>query len=143
MGVMFMVTKDDWESDVQSIKDQCTSGALELIKELARCFLTHDLMNATKIIYPQYWEAIDAKVTFVRHLAILKAKFCHPKSKSPNVILVVGLLDGALLDQQASFFTITMKNNSHPVPYIHQLIATLQLRCGHNWLQMSLWLRSC
>jgi hypothetical protein len=107
MGVVFMVTKDDWEIDVQSIKDQCTSGALELIKELARSFPTHDVMNATKIIFPQYWEAIDAKVTFVGHLAILKAKFCHPKSKSPNVILVVGLLDGALLDQQASFFTIT------------------------------------
>jgi hypothetical protein len=143
MGVVFMVIKDDWEIDVQSIKDQCTSGAFELIKELARCFLTHDLMNATKIIYPQYWEAIDAKVTFVKHFGNFENKILSPKIKSPNVILVVGLLDGALLDQQASFFTITMKNNSHPVPYIHQLIATLQLRCGHNWLQMSLWLRSC
>jgi hypothetical protein len=43
----------------------------------------------------------------------LKTKFCHTKSKIPNAILVVGLLDGALLDQQAYHFTITMKNNSH------------------------------
>jgi hypothetical protein len=27
--------------------------------------------------------------------------------------LVVGLLDGALLDQQSFFFSITMKNNNH------------------------------
>jgi hypothetical protein len=70
-------------------------------------------MNAIGIIYPEYWEAANAKVTFVGHLEVLKAKFCHPESKSPNATLVVGLLDGALLDQQASFLTITMKNNSH------------------------------
>jgi hypothetical protein len=32
-------------------------------------------MNATKIIYHQYWETVDVEVTFVGHLAILKAKF--------------------------------------------------------------------
>lgn len=98
---MFMVTKNDLEIDVQFIKDQCTCGALELIKKLVRCFPTHDLMNATKIIYPQYWEVVDVKVIFVGHLAILKAKFCHPKPKNPNVTLVVGLLDGALLDHES------------------------------------------
>jgi hypothetical protein len=30
-------------------------------------------------IYPQYWEALDPKVAFLGHLAILKAKFCHAK----------------------------------------------------------------
>jgi hypothetical protein len=114
-----------------------------LIKELARRFPIRDLINATKIIYPQYWETTDVEVTFVGHLAIFKTKFCHLKSKSPNATLVVGLLDGAILDPHAFFFTITMKNNSHLVFYIHHLIATLQLRCGHNWLQMSLWFRSC
>ncbi len=98
---------------MQSVKDQCTCATLELIKKLLRRFPTHDLMNATKIIYPQYWEPTNVEVTFVGHLAVLKTKFCHPKSKSLNATLVVGLLDGALLDQQASFFIITMKNNSH------------------------------
>ncbi len=64
---------------MQSLKDQCTCATLELIKKLARHFLAHDLMNVTRIIYPQYWEVANAKVTFVGHLAILKAKFCHPK----------------------------------------------------------------
>ncbi len=63
--VVFMVIKDDQEIDVQSIKDQCTSETFELIKELARRFPTHGLMNATRIIYPQYWEATNVKVTFV------------------------------------------------------------------------------
>jgi hypothetical protein len=97
-------------------------------------FPSHDIINATKIIYPQYWETIDAEATFVGHLVLLKAIFFHPKSKSPNATLVVGLLDGALVDQQVFFLTITMKNNSHLVLYIRHLIATLQLRCGHNWL---------
>jgi hypothetical protein len=50
-----------------------------LIKKLARHFLAHDLMNATRIIYPQYWEVVNAKVIFARHLVVLKTKFCHPK----------------------------------------------------------------
>jgi hypothetical protein len=49
-------------------------------------------MKVAGIIYPQYWETLNAKATFVGYLEILKAKFCHPK-----------------------------------------------LRCGHTWLQISLW----
>jgi hypothetical protein len=45
----------------------------------------------------------------------LIAKFCHLKSKGLDGTLVVGLLDGALLHQQSSFFSITMKNNNHGV----------------------------
>ncbi len=57
------------------------------------------------------------EVIFVGHWVVLKTKFCHSKSKSPNATLVAGLLDGALLDQQAFFFTITMKNNNHGASY--------------------------
>jgi hypothetical protein len=46
---------------------------------------------------------LDANATFVGHLVIFKAKFCHPKSKGPNCTLVVGLLDDALFDQQVFF----------------------------------------
>jgi hypothetical protein len=56
---------------------------------------------------------LDAKATFVRHLVILKAKFCHPKSKGPNCTLVVSLLDGALFDQQVFFDIIIVKSNNH------------------------------
>jgi len=55
-------------------------------------------MNAMGIIYPHYWEALEAKTTFLSHLAILKTKFCHPKPKGANGTLVVSLLDPTLLD---------------------------------------------
>jgi hypothetical protein len=71
---------------VQYVKDQCIGVALELTKELARCFPAHDFMNVVGIIYPQYWEASNAEATFAKHLTILKVKFYHPKSKGPNGI---------------------------------------------------------
>jgi hypothetical protein len=71
---------------VKSIKDQCIGVVLELLKELARCFLAHDFMNAVGIIYLQYWETYDVEATFARHLTILKVKFYHPKSKGPSGI---------------------------------------------------------
>lgn len=56
------------------------------------------------------------ELTFLNHLAILKPKFCHPRltyASDAYGTLVGNLLDPTLFDQQASFFTITMKNNSH------------------------------
>lgn len=55
-------------------------------------------------IYPQYWQAPNAKVTFLNHLAILKDKFCHYKPTSACDTLVVGLLDPTLFDQLNKFF---------------------------------------
>jgi hypothetical protein len=90
---MSMVTKDDQTLSVQSTKQQCTHCATDgLIKELERCFLAHDLMNAMGIIYPHYWEAPNAETTFPGHLAVLKVKLCHPKPKGASGTLVVGLL---------------------------------------------------
>jgi len=44
-----------------------------VIKELERCFLVDDLMNEIGIIYFQYWEALDAKMTFSRSLGNTKS----------------------------------------------------------------------
>ncbi len=52
-------------------------------------------------------------MTFLGHLAILKVEFHHFKAISTCDYLVVGLLDPTLLNQQAFFFAMTMKNNSH------------------------------
>jgi hypothetical protein len=60
---------------VQSIKDQCTCAAKGLIQEFERHFHIDDLMNANRIIYPWYWEALDMEVASPNHLPILKAKF--------------------------------------------------------------------
>jgi hypothetical protein len=102
-----MVTKDDWALSIQFAKQLCTYAANGSIKELERHFPTHELMNAMGIIYPHYWEALDVETT----LAILKAKFCHPKPKGASGNLVASLLDPTLLDQQMSFFCLIMKSN--------------------------------
>jgi hypothetical protein len=51
-------------------------------------------------IYPQYWEALDVKVT----LAILKDKFCHCKPTYACDTLVVSLLNPTMFDQVNKFF---------------------------------------
>jgi hypothetical protein len=60
---------------VKSIKDQCTCATKRFIQVLERRFHIDHLMNATRIIFPWYWEALDMEVTSPNHLAILKAKF--------------------------------------------------------------------
>jgi hypothetical protein len=77
-------------------------------------------MNAMGIIYPHYWETLDAKTTFLNHLVILKTKFYHPKPKGVNGTSVVSLLDPTLLDKQMSFFYLTMKRNIHDA--LHPLL---------------------
>jgi hypothetical protein len=113
IGVMFMVTRDDWALSVQFAKQQCTCATNGLIKELERRFPAHELMNAMGIIYPHYWEVFDVETTFPSLLAILKAKFCHPKPIGASGTLVASLLDPTFLNQQMSFLCLTMKNNSH------------------------------
>jgi hypothetical protein len=43
-----------------------------LMFELEWRFLNHELMNAFKIIYSQYWLQLDCESTFVDHLALIK-----------------------------------------------------------------------
>jgi len=88
-----------------------------LIKEVERCFLAQDFMNAIMIIYPYYWMALDVETTFPSHLTLLKAHFFHLKIIVPLRVVVGPLLDLSLFDQQASFFMIIMKTNN--LHYIH------------------------
>jgi len=59
------------------------------VKELERCFAPHYLMNEIGIIYFQYWEALDVKMTFLGHLVVLKVKLYHFKAISICDSLVV------------------------------------------------------
>jgi hypothetical protein len=47
-----MVTKEDWAVVSQDVKNQCTYATKGLILQLDIRFLTQELMNATKIVYP-------------------------------------------------------------------------------------------
>jgi hypothetical protein len=43
-------------------------------------------MNATRIIYTQYWETTNAEVTFARHLEVLKQIFVTPNQKAQMLL---------------------------------------------------------
>lgn len=69
-------------------------------------------MNATWIIYPQYW-LIQPNVatTFPSHLTILKEQRCQNKIMLPIGVSHGPLLDADLFDQQVFIFVVIMQSN--------------------------------
>jgi len=53
--VVSMVNKEDWVVVCQDVKNQCTYVVKGLILELDKRFRAQKFMNATGIVYPQYW----------------------------------------------------------------------------------------
>ncbi len=47
------VSKLDWLNVVEAMKQQCGVIATSLIQECERCFRAQNIMNATRVIYPQ------------------------------------------------------------------------------------------
>jgi hypothetical protein len=54
-------------------------AATRLIVELDVQFLKQAVLDAMGVIYPQYWLQVDAKMTFPRHLEVLKGFYCTPR----------------------------------------------------------------
>jgi hypothetical protein len=50
------------------------------------------------VIYPQYWLALEEKVTFSSHMAILQAHSGHPKPLGNLSNMIGPLIDPMLLD---------------------------------------------
>jgi hypothetical protein len=69
-------------------------------------------MNATGIVYPQYWVQPEVALMFPAHLQILKLHYCCRSSIEPNAKSHASLLDHVLLEQQSNFFMTTMQSNS-------------------------------
>jgi hypothetical protein len=67
-----MVAKGDLTSTCQNVKEQCSGIAKGLIDQLDRRYPTHEVMNATCIIYLQYWLQLNVATTFLGHLTILR-----------------------------------------------------------------------
>jgi hypothetical protein len=67
-----MVAKGDLSFTCQSVKEQCSGIAKGLIDQLDRRYPTHEVMNATCIIYLQYWLQLNVATTFLGHLTILR-----------------------------------------------------------------------
>ncbi len=57
LGVMGMVTWEDWELACENMKMQCIAATTSLIDEQNKKIPTSgiDVMNAINIMYPHYW----------------------------------------------------------------------------------------
>ncbi len=74
-------------------------------------FLAHGVMDAFRIVYPQYWMDPKCDATFVKLLQIIKATFHLGKThKVDDQNMMVGeLLNANDLDCQQGMFKLTMK----------------------------------
>jgi len=68
-------------------------------KRFDRQFVIQELMNATNIIYLQYWVQLEATFTFFENLQILKSHYCNQKMIQPNGKSHAPLPDHVLLEQ--------------------------------------------
>jgi hypothetical protein len=50
-------------------------------------------MNATGIIYPQFWIQPEVEQIFLAQLSTLKAHYCHGKNIGANQMYIPPLLD--------------------------------------------------
>jgi hypothetical protein len=73
--------------------------------------------------------------TFLRHLALLKAQYCHPWVVGDDGVMCLALLDGWKLDHHAFFF-ITMKSNCNST-MLPPFNVIQHLGCGRGWDPMA------
>jgi hypothetical protein len=86
------------------VKKQCTKVVAGLIFEFKKWFPVQELLNATGIIYPQYWLGLEAETTFMGHMAIIQAHFGYRKALGKHGRFVEPLLDPILVK-------LTLQNN--------------------------------
>jgi hypothetical protein len=103
-----MCTCDAWVATTKRMKEQCSVATTSLIEELARKFPNHEFMNATRIIYPQYWLNSEVENMFPTHLALLKAQYYFEKEADVEGFKVLALFNEQKLDIGTSFFKVTM-----------------------------------
>jgi hypothetical protein len=61
------------------VKFQCASIFEELISELGNHFPSHELMDAFRAVYHQYWLGLDLKTFFQLHLNVIEDVYCVAK----------------------------------------------------------------
>jgi len=54
----------DWLNVIEAVKQQCSAIATGFIQEHEQCFPTQDIMNATKVIYLQFWVNLKLSTRF-------------------------------------------------------------------------------
>lgn len=83
----------------------------------------------TKVIYSQYWFIPKVEITFLGHMAIMQARFGHPKIFGNSNTFDGPLLNPKFFYQQFIFFKLTMQNHCQATICI-LLIITEPHACG-------------
>ncbi len=89
MGVLSWVSRVDWLVVVEEVKKQCSSATQRLIEELDQRFPSQEIMNATDIIYPQFWLQPKAKHDFLAQVNILKSHYCRGKHIGVKCVFIL------------------------------------------------------
>ncbi len=82
-----------------------------MIAKLDKWFSIQDLMNATGIIYPQYYLQLEVASMFFGHLQILKAHYSHAKMMQPNGVCQMVLGKCYFIQASIFIFVTTMQLN--------------------------------
>ncbi len=97
----------------------CLAGAIKtLIQELETRLPTHGLMDALRIVYPQYWLQVDYETSFPKHLVVIKIVFCSSKTLLLDGVetFVLKVLNANDLDSQQGMYKLTMKSTACMAP---------------------------
>lgn len=84
-----IVSHDDFDHVVITVKRTCKEATQKLIDELNNWFPNVELLSALGIVHPQFWTRDDAKEAFGDHLVVIKEELC--KSRSIAVGDLVGM----------------------------------------------------
>lgn len=110
-GEMQPVTRLKLVEIGQSVQQQCTSAAVQIIDKLEKRFPTIDVIDALGVVYLQYWMSSIAVETFLQHLEVLKCIYGQPKQVREELI-IPALVDVHWLSKQFFFLKISMLNNA-------------------------------
>jgi hypothetical protein len=122
-------------------------AATLMIGELQRRFLDNHLMDATAIVYPQFWLRLDLEELLPMHLRVLKEGFGKLKQvlgDDGTVEEVTPALCVAKLDMQLDLFSTSMIHNSEaamrPInQHIHPLTKVWRCLSQNPILVKSFW----
>lgn len=128
-GVQSFVTYERWIGVIADVKAYVNRTATLMIGELQRRFPENHVMNATSIVYPQFWLKADWEELLPTNMQILKEAFGKEKEvlgEDGTVEKVARALCITKLDVQLDLFSTSKIHNleaaMHPIDeHIHPL----------------------
>jgi hypothetical protein len=99
-----MCIHDIWVVVTKRMKEQCSIAFANLIEKLVRRFPNNEFINATGIVYPQFWLNSEVENMFL-------SQYCFENEIGVEGLKVLALFNEQKLDMGVSFFKVTMQSN--------------------------------